>query len=284
MKPSSLLIGLMTAVVLICPAISRGETAQQAFERGDQLVAQSDFREALQAHAAAVRADRSNQEYIQRFMLVRQIILLRANLDQERDFQRWYRTAKSLRSFYVSEGIYSEALLVDKRLHAKMNSASSAAQLAETQLAMGKNADAAQVLEALGPSKGTANTQALLCIALAKQGQTSEAREIAAGIAPSDSADTGTLYSLARMHAVVGNHDQALSTLTRCFEGVPPSRLDDFRSHASESPEFAALASTDGFAEALETKSKVVESQCSAGSSCSGCPMRGQCPSSGDGR
>jgi len=206
---------------------------------------------------------------------------LRASLGQERDFRRWYRTARSLRSFYVSEGIYSEALDVDKRLHAKLNSASSAAQLAETQLAMGKNAEAASVLRALGPSKSTVNTQALLGIALAKQGQTSEAREIAAGIVPSDSADTGTLYSLARMHAVVGNHDQALSALTRCFEGVPPSRLGDFKSHASGNPEFAALASTDGFAEALRTKSKVVESQCRGGSSCSGCPMRGQCASSG---
>jgi len=281
MKSSSLLIGLMSVVLLICPAISHGETASQAFERGDRLVAQGELREALRAYATAVRADRSNQEYVQRFMLVRQIILLRANLDRERDFQRWYRTAKSLRSFYVTEGLYGEALSIDKRLHAKLNSASSAAQLAETQLAMGKNADATQVLESLAPSKRTTATWALLCIALAKQGQMNEARKIAGTIALPDSADTGTLYSLARMYAVVGKHDRALEMLVRCFEGVPPSRLDDFKAHASESPEFAALASTDGFARVQQTKSKVVESKCSGGSSCSGCPMRGKCPSSG---
>ena len=82
------------------------------------------------------------------------------------------------------------------------------------------------------------------------------------------------------MHAVVGNHDEALRLLGRCFEAVTPSRLAGFKTHAAQSPEFAALASSGGFAKVLQTKSKVAESKCSGGSSCAGCPMRSKCPKS----
>ena len=145
---------------------------------------------------------------------------------------------------------------------------------------MGRHAEASRVLSELSPKKTTAATQALLGIALARQGRVDEARKISERIDLSDSADPGTLYSLARMHAIVGNDGEALELLTRSFEAVPPSRLDNLKTHAKHSPEFDALGSTDRFARVLKTKSKVAESKCSGGSSCAGCPMRGKCPKS----
>ena len=280
MKFSELLTGMVVVVSITCPVLARGDTAEQAFARGNTLMSKGSFQEALRAYSTAVRAERSNQEYVQQFMLVRRVIVLRETLDRERDLQRWHRIAQALRSFYFDQGIYSEALSVDEKIHAKLNRTSSAAQLAETQLAMGKAADAAQVLAALNPQRTTAATQALLGIALARQGRVGEARKIAETTALPDKVGPGTLYSLARMHAIVGNHDEALGLLTLSFEAVPPSRLDDFKTHARQSPEFAGLASAEGFTRVFHTKSKVAESECSGGSSCAGCPMRGKCPKS----
>jgi hypothetical protein len=85
---------------------------------------------------------------------------------------------------------------------------------------------------------------------------------------------------VARANVSVGNDNQALDLLTRCFEATPPSRLEVLKSHARKTPEFVSLASTPQFAEVLKTESKIAESKCSGGSSCAGCPMRGQCASS----
>ena len=280
MRFSHVLVGLAVAIVVTCPMLARGETAEQAFARGNTLLKKGDLQASLQAYSAAARAQRTNQEYVQQFMLARQAVALRERLDREKSLQRWQRIAQSLRSFYVSQGVYSEALSVDEKIHAKLNNASSAAQLAETQLAMDRDADAVQVLAALDRREASAGTQALLGIALARQGQVDEARKIAQGIVPPDKAGPGTLYRLARMHAVVGNHDEGLGLLTRCFEAVAPSRLDGFKMHAKQSPAFEGLASTDAFAAVLQTKSKVAESKCSGGKSCAGCPMRGKCAKS----
>ena len=282
MRVSPLLVGVAFSLALFCSATAHAETGEQAFARGNTLLEKGSFQEALQAYSTAVRAERTNQEYGQQFMLVRRVIALREALAREQDAQRWLKIAQSVRSFYISQGIYSEALSVDEKTHARLNTASSAGQLAETQLAMGRDAEASSVLSSLPPEKATTATQALLGIAVARQGRVDEAQSIGEAIARSDSSDPGTLYSLARLQAVVGNHGAAFGLLTRCFEAVPPSRLKDLKTHAKQTPELAALASTDGFAAALQTKSKVAESKCSGGSSCAGCPMRGGCAKSQD--
>ncbi|MFH1923671.1 MAG: hypothetical protein ABIP48_27745 [Planctomycetota bacterium] len=282
MRVSRLFVGVAFGLALFCSVTAHAETAEQAFIRGNTLLAKGSFEEALQAYSTAVRAERTNQQYGQQFMLVRRVTALRESLDRERDPQRWLRIAQSLRSFYISQGIHSEALSVDEKIHARLNTASSAGQLAETQLAMGRDAEASQALSALAPEQATTVTQALLAIALARQGQVGEARKIGEGIARPGSSDPGTLYVLSRMQAIVGNDGAALGLLTRCFEAVPPSRLGDLKMHAKQNPELAALASTDGFATAFQTESKVAESKCSEGSSCAGCPMRGGCPKGQD--
>ncbi len=280
MRFSRVFAGLAIVVAVASPALVWGETAKEAFERGNVALAKGDLPNALQAYSAAVRTERTNQEYAQKFMLVRRVLVLRQSLDREQNPQRWQQTAQALRSFYVSQGIYSAALEVDQKLHARLKTAVSVAQLAETQLALGKAAAASETLAALDPNRATVATRALLGIALARQDRTDEARKIAQRIGGSNSSDPGTLYSLARMHSVLGNQDASLQMLRRCFEAIPPSRLVGLKRHAQRCPEFVKLASTAGFASVLETESKVPESKCSSGSSCAGCPMRGGCPKS----
>lgn len=268
------------SLAMICPAVGHGASGSGAFEEGNALLAEGDLQGAMEAYSTAVRSDRENQQYVQQFMLIRQVVALESSLDKQTDPDRWAETAQSLRSFYAARGITSEAISIDLRMHSKLNTALTAAQLAESQLRAGQADEAAQVLGSLDEKKATPATQALRAVALARAGRLGEARKIAASMSSLEQPDAGTLYNLARMHAAVSEDEKALSFLTACFEVVPPSRLVNLKAHAQGSPEFARLADKGAFATVLKTESKITESKCSGGSSCAGCPMRGGCPSS----
>jgi hypothetical protein len=252
----------------------------ESFSKGEKALVKGDFGTALQSYTAAARADRSNQEYMQHFAMVRRIVDLRSRLDAETKLQQWEYMARALRSFYVNERIYPELLKLDQAIHAKLNSAESAAFLAETQLAMDKNAAAVQTLSVLEPSKTTAMTNVLLGISLARSGKIDKAKRIAATVSLPNDAGPSVTYAAARLHAATGDSAKAMGLLKACFEATLPSQLEGFKSHAKTCPEFAAVASTSAFAAVMETESKVPESKCSGGSSCAGCPMRGTCPKS----
>jgi hypothetical protein len=119
---------------------------------------------------------------------------------------------------------------------------------------------------------------AMLAIALARQGEREKAVAVADGVSALPAAsDPGTLYLTARMQAVLGKMDESVATLAACFAAVPPSRQDVLKNHARLCRDFSEFAASPAFAQALATQSKVAESKCSGGSSCSTCPMRGAC-------
>jgi hypothetical protein len=275
----SLVIG---AVLTVHSGVAQAESAQEYFAVGEDLLAKADFPGALRAFANAARRDRDNEEYLQRYALVRQVIVMRQRLDGERDDAKWEYMARALHSFYISHGLLSEALPLDTQMHARLNTTYSAKTLAETQLALQRNDDAAQTLADLAPEKHTAATRALRALAVARQGDVAQARRLAAGIELTADATPGSLYSVARLNAAIGDTEQALDLLAKCLESLAPSRQTGFKEHARKSPEFAGLVSTAAFAKVLETESKIHESACSGGSRCASCPMRGQCSGSSD--
>lgn len=274
------LFGLLIAVMIATSAIAHAETAKDSFAKGEKALAKGQCEAALQSFAAAARADRNNEGYMQRYAMMRRIVDLRSRLNAEKEPQKWEYMAKALRAFYVSERIYPELLKLDETIHAKLSSGESAAHLAETQLAMEKNADAAKTLSSLAPSKTTTMTQLLLGIALVRTGKTGEAKQAAENVDLPKDADPIVTYTAARFYAATGDSAKAVALLKMCFEETLPSQLDRFKSHAKTCSEFAAIAATPEFAGALKTESKLPESKCSGGSSCAGCPMRGKCPKS----
>ena len=191
MRVSGFLVGILAAAVLTWTTTTRAETARQAHAAGDTLLVKGDLRGALDAYGRAARADRSNQEYVQQFMLVRRVVLLDESLKKEADPARWERTAQALRSFYVSRGAHRPALAVDEQIHARLNTAWSAAQLAETQLALSMEPKAVEVLSALSPNENTSATRSLHCCtpgAFAATGAAPSARpsarSAASGVSP----------------------------------------------------------------------------------------------------
>jgi tetratricopeptide (TPR) repeat protein len=280
MKPWFVGSLVISAALTFQTGVVQAESAQESFAIGKALVAKADFQGALRAFANAARMDQDKQEYLQHYAMVRQVIALRQRLDVERDDARWEYFARGLRSFYISNGLLNEALSLDERMHARLNTTTSAKLLAETQLALNMNEEAAKTLADLAPEKQTSDTRALQGLALARQGEVEQARQIVAAIDLAEDAGPGTIYSLARLKAAIGDTEQALALLARCFESLAPSRHEAFKDHARKSPEFAGLVSTETFVKVLQTESKVPESKCSGGSRCAGCPMRGQCSGS----
>ena len=238
----------------------------------------ADFRGALAAFATAARADRRNQQYLDGYSQLRQIIIIRHRLAKEQDAQRWQEYAKTLHAFYVRNGIYRELLALDKQIHARLRTADSAAQLAETQLAIKLNSQAVEVLKAVPPEKQTMTTQTLMGIALVRQNKLEAASRLAATIKIPDGTNPSKVYPLTRLHAVIGDSEYALELLTWCLTYLPPKMADTFKAHAKICPEFAALAGTKEFARVLKTESKVAEAdfECPGGG-CANCPMRAEC-------
>lgn len=268
---------VLFAIVLFCSSAALAGTAADANVRGKELLAKGDFSGAMQAFAAAARADEQNQDYRRNFAMTRQVIALRERLDKEQDSKRWEYMAQALLDFYAAERIYPAALALGEKMHAKLNTASSAGILGETQLAMGKNAEAEKMLAALDPQKATLATESLRGLALMHNGKADAAAKVAQSLVVPDDAGAHALYCAARLQAAVGNAPRAVELLRRCLENVPPSLQDGYREHARECEDFAALTSSEAFSKALAVESKIAESKCSGGGQCAGCPNRGKC-------
>jgi tetratricopeptide (TPR) repeat protein len=256
-----------------------GDAASQ-FAKGQALLAKEDFDGALTAYAAATKADPKNQEYRQEHALLRRIIKLRGDIEMETDAAKFERDALALRAFYYDHELYRLALRLDHKVHAKLATADSAARLAETQLQLDNNADAAALLSRLDESQATGRTRILLGIALARQGRTDQAKLLAAKCANLDDLGPGLLFDLARLRALIGDQDKALALLIRCFELTPPSRLEAFRNYARQCKDLGTLiASAARFDEVMRTQSKIKESSCSSGADCGKCPAKAACGS-----
>lgn len=270
----------VAAILFTGTAQALAESDSAAYARGKTLVDQGDFEGALEAYATAVRADPGKAAYAERYSLVRRIVQLRRAMATQTDSVRWTYAARALNSLYCSQGMLEKALALGQAVHARLNDATSATMLAETQLALNRNAEAAAMLSALDAKAVTPATQALLGIALARQGKTAEARRVAQQVTLGAEDPPQLHYTVARLHAATGEKQRATAALVRSFQNTPPSVLDTYREHARRCPDFAVIASTQDFAKALATESKIPQSACSGGSGCAGCPMRGQCAKS----
>ncbi len=281
MRVRRILVSLCSSLALLALAgFARAETAAEAYARGNAMLRQGEYQQALGAFAQAARTERDNREYLSRYMMVRQIMQLQKGLETETNPARWEYFARALEHFYRTERMHDEALALSRRKFDRLKDARSAAALAETQLAMSKPADALATLESLGDEQAAPATKSLQAIALAHLDRMEEARQVAQTVELPEQAGPGVLYSAARMYAATGFADRAVETLRRCFEQVPAGQLEAFKDHSRNCADFAGLAPTAQFASVLKTVSKIPESKCSGGRTCAGCPMRGKCPSS----
>jgi tetratricopeptide (TPR) repeat protein len=275
------LAGFVVLLGIITPlSIAAGNEGPSAATSGDRLLQAGDFPGAFRAYAEAVRADSENQEYRQRYAILRQVISLREKINQEQDLKRWDQFARALHAFYRSEGILGEALKIGQQLHAKQATPETAIMLADVQLELGMNDNAAELLSVYSSGNSSNELRALYGIALARQGNREQAAAQLERVKLPEGAAPALCYHVARLQVLTGGGQGAQQTLARAFSATPPSQQVLLKKRVQKCPDFAALIDSPEFAQVLATPSQVKESDCSRGPSCGGCPRARACPSS----
>jgi len=251
------LVAVLGLLVCASPAQAGAEEASKSFVEGKALLAQGDFEGALKALKAAATADPENKDYAGEFALLRRVINMRERIQKEDDDEAWLQLARGLYSYYRDHKVNDEVLAIASKIHEKLNTGESAEMLSDAQLAADKNDEAAKLLDGLPADKQTLRTRILRGIALARVGKGEDARAVARQLELPQDADAQVTFDAARLYALVGERELALSTLRRSFEGTPVIWLDAVKAEAKESKDFQSLASSAEFAEVLKAESKV---------------------------
>ena len=271
-----LAVGLLALCLLAAPALAAD--GPKLFAEGEKLLDRADFAGALKAFAAAAKAEPDNQAYKSRAMIVKRVIRARAYVEKNEADAKWEKVAVSLHAFYLREGLLTEALAIDKKIHEKRPSALSASLLAETLLETGKNEEAAKLLAGLAKEHKDLKNRVYEGIALARLKKTDAAKKVLAKIVVTKETRPGILFDLARLHARLDHFGKALDALRQCLERLPEKSQPALRERAKACADFAKLKKEVAFSAVLaNTKSKVKESDCSGGSDCGSCPSRGGC-------
>jgi thioredoxin-like negative regulator of GroEL len=273
--------GSLALILLTAPAFAAKEApdAAKLFAEGERLLANADFEGALKAFAAASRASPKNKRYQGRAMIVKRVIRARKYVETAEIDAKWEKVAISLHAFYARERLLDEALALDRKIHEKRPSATSAALLAETLLDAGKNEEARKLLAGLPKEHKDLKNRVYEGIALARLEKTDEAKKVAAGLKIADDTRPGILFDVARLRVLLGDEKGALGMLAKCLEKTPTASQAAVRDRAKACADFASIAKKPEFTVALATKSKVKVSECSGGSDCGSCPSRGGCDS-----
>jgi tetratricopeptide (TPR) repeat protein len=240
----------------VAPKASPGA---KKFERGLQLLRKGKLAASLVAFDAAVSEAPLNKDYAAQGATVRKVLALHNRLSEEKDLAKWVRIARALHLFYHRYDLYDSCLVIDEQIHAKLNNGLSAALLAQTLMAQGKNKEAAELLLNLPEKKRSLGSNTMGIIALARAGHGERAKREAASLAIPGTLCAGKCYLLARMYAAVGDHNRAASLLSGAFAKAPKSRLKAFKAKAKRCPEFAALLADPRYASVMKTVARGTE-------------------------
>ncbi len=252
---------------------------KELYTKGDALLKKGDFDGAFQAFSAAAKANPENQKYEMQAMMVRRAQNLRKFVNESEASSQWEKAVISLHTFYLTNEIYGEAVVLNRMAHKKMNNAMSASLLAVSLLEAGEDDEALALLQGLGEDKVDQQNRIYLGVALGRKGRLEEAKTVRKEITVDHETHISLLFDVARLDTLIGDQEGACNLLTGCFEKTLPSQLAVVKSHVNRCKDFNSLRGKPAFAAAMKTRSKVEESSCSGGSSCGSCPSRGTCGS-----
>lgn len=269
---------LLVAVMFVAAPIVQAADGEKLAAQARECLRQADFDGAAKAFAAAAEADPSVEEYKMQARIVKRVVALRERLGEIEESEEWLSLATALRTFYVDHQIHGEALPLDRRIFELRRDAAAAAALARTELALGRDTEAMDLLARLSHEQSSSETRVLLALVHARQGELDAARNLGATPAAKD-ASPEELIDRARLHALLGEEAGALECVKLALQATPPGRVDSARASIRACGDFARLNGSEAFASALETESKIKASDCSSGTSCGKCPSRSKCSS-----
>jgi len=268
----------LAVLILICSSVAFAteDTANLCAE-GDALLAKGDIKGAFSVYVTASKTYPDNSEILNKAMLLKRVITLERFTATQSTSPNWDKAALQLHAFYLSHGLKEKALVNDKKLHKKLNNTLSASLMVETLLELNENKQALDQLSKV--EKKDTQCDVYEAIALARLNKVKDAGNIKKDRIPAKTDTVGLLYDYARLDALLGDHRSAYTNLTAFLEAVPASQHDTLKKFVLSCQDFKALVNTEDFQKVMKTKSKVVVSDCSGGSSCATCPSRNKCGS-----
>lgn len=253
----------------------QAQDAQENFLKGQELLKQSNFEEALKCFEKAWKLDKSKESYKREYMLLRQVIKVRQYLPKESNQEKWASMAYSLYTYYTQCKAYDEMIAIAKEIHEKVSNDDSFLLVAETYILTQKNKEAIQWISPAKPLSPFLNI--LYAIALARTGEIEESKKIYGELAKKDQKNVFYIFYKASLESLIGYKETALKTLAVCFKYTPSAQLGLLQERAMEFPDFKALHQDQAFKEVMKIRSMVPESSCSEGKDCSTCPSRSKC-------
>jgi tetratricopeptide (TPR) repeat protein len=231
------------------------ESPAEIFSQGRQQLRDGNLEAAAKTFDQASAAEPANKEYSAKAEQLRKVLQLKQVLVKEQDDGPWTRVARALHSYYRSEKLNDEALKLDLQIHERLNSALSAAILADTLLTLGKYDEAVALIEQLPEKKHTLDTDVINAIALARSGKQQEALAAADAVKLPEEICAGKAYLLARLNGAVGRNEEAAKYLKKSFESTPPEKLPNFQNAAKNNQDLAKLLADPQYASLLSTGS-----------------------------
>lgn len=257
----------------------------QALERQvRQFIEQEqNYQAAVTAYAQAARTHPTDTYYRDQFALMRSVAKLQAGLASEPVAEKWRVSAEAVRAYLYSRGFYQAALTVDQAAYERFKDLPSAARKLETLLLVGQDAQAQEFAQSLGQvaaDAAPARLQTLRAVALARSGKTAEALAAVADVKVNPQEDCAGLFDLARVFKAAAKTDEAMQALRLFLEHTIPTEMATSQSMITLCADFKDLQGQEPFKTVLATQSKVAQSGCSGGASCSTCALKGKCATS----
>lgn len=264
--------------------MSTDPKAQAVEKQVRQLIDKNqDYKAAVLAYAKAARANPTEQHYRNQFALARSVAKMEAAMAKEPVAAKWKGYAEAVRTYLYGKGCYQAALAVDQAAWEKFKNAATGVLKIETLLLIGQEAQAKEVAATVTkaePETVPARWQTLQPVLLAHTNQVDQALAAVADITIDPKQDPTCLFDLARIYKAANKTDEALGTLRLFLEHTIPTEMATSRNMIALCADFQDLKDQDAFKTVLATESKIAQSDCTGGSSCSSCSLRGKCSSS----
>lgn len=204
-----------------------------------------------------------------------QAVQLRKLLGDEKH-QNWTKAAEWLYTFYTKNRVPQEAQALCERVWKRFpGDPTWGLRLAEACASLRKNEQALAVYEKLLEKDQDPEILALTAVLLARMGREEDACAYLDKI-PKALEGPALCYNIACAFALLGEAAKAGHCLKRSFELTPPSKIEEAKKLAQADEDLAFLRGTEEMEAALQAKSTVPEPKCESGSSCDGCPSKGQ--------
>lgn len=257
------------------------------------IIEDGDKEAALAIYARYARDNKDNSYYKDQYSILRRVIKMENVLESSlaspdhnglsADKMNSYLLA--VRSYYYDKGYYSRAVDLDRQALQLEESVQNITNCLESLLLVNDMAGASEVMEkmsAAGLQSENVNPDYSVMGALlvARNGDIAGGVKLLEAIELSAEQYPRCLVYSAAIYKLAGERDKFLTCLVKALENTAPTQMATTRGVVESMSEFQDIVGDEQYLAALQTESKVYQSDCTGGSSCNSCSLKGSCPSS----